>query len=55
MKHARTVAILALALAFAACAEPPTAPHNAPDQAAFDGSTPPPDSTGRGVFFGGGH
>lgn len=54
MKHLRLVPILAVAVALAACADPPTAPRSAPDQATFDGVTPPPDTTGRGVFFGGG-
>jgi hypothetical protein len=52
MKHLRIVALLTVALAITACAEAPTAPRNAPDQPAFDGT--PPDSTGRGVYFGGG-
>lgn len=54
MKHLRTLPILAVALAVAACADTPTAPRSAPDQAAFDGTNPPPDSTGRGVYAGGG-
>ena len=55
MKHLRIVSILAAVLTIiAACAEAPTAPRNAPDQASFNG-TPPTDSAGRGVYFGGGH
>jgi len=55
MAHLRKLPIFVLALAIAACAETPTNPHYSAADAAFDGTSPPPDNTGRGVYFGGGH
>lgn len=55
MRHLKALPILVLGLCLAACFEVPTAPNNQPSSPAFDGANPPADSTGRGVFAGGGH
>jgi hypothetical protein len=54
MRHLRCLTVLAATLAITACAEAPMASGNDPAQPAFDETTPPADSTGRGVYAGGG-
>jgi len=54
MRNLRVIPILIVAVAISACAGSPTASRYSPDEAAFDGTNPPPDSTGRGVYAGGG-
>lgn len=54
MRHLRCLTFLAATLAIAACAEAPMASGNDPGQPAFDGTTPPTDGIGRGIYAGGG-
>jgi len=55
MVYLRTFSILVIVLSLTACGESPTTSRDEPRQAAFDGVDPPADTTGRGVFAGGGH